>query len=110
MAFIVDIKTKVRIPGKSWDVFAKYCNDATIPLGVIEYDAKAAKDDRWVPRSLYNEYPLTWAPTKELAVRFISGQLKYYFDDCEVHYGKKTWRIALFELDEPSWELNLKNV
>ena len=108
MAFIVDIKTKVRIPGKSWDVFAKYCNDATIPLGVIEYDAKAAKDDRWVPRSLYNEYPLTWAPTKELAVRFMSGHLKYYFDDCEVRYGKKTWRIALF--DEPSLELNLKNV
>jgi hypothetical protein len=110
MAFIVDIKTKVRIPGKSWDVFAKYLNDDPVPLGTIEYDANAAKDDRWVPRSLDNTYPLTWAPTKELAVRFISSHLKYHFDDCEVHYGKKTWRIARFEVDEPSLELNLKNV
>lgn len=110
MAFIVDIKTKVRVPGKSWDVFAKYLNDDPVPLGTIEYDAKAAKDDRWVPRSLDNTYPLTWAPTKELAVRFISSQLKYHFDDCEVRYGKKTWRIARFEVDEPSLELNLKNV
>ena len=110
MAFIVDIKTKVRVPGKSWDVFAKYLNDDPVPLGTIEYDANAAKDDRWVPRSLDNTYPLTWAPTKELAVRFISSHLKYRFDDCEVHYGKKTWRIARFEVDEPSLELNLKNV
>jgi hypothetical protein len=110
MAFIVDIKTKVRVPGKSWDVFAKYLNDDPVPLGTIEYDANAAKDDRWVPRSLDNTYPLTWAPTKELAVRFISSHLKYHFDDCEVHYGKKTWRIARFEVDEPSLELNLKNV
>lgn len=93
MGFIVDIKVKVRIPGKSWDVFGQYRNDDPILLGNVFYNEDDPRDDRWVPYSPYHDYPLTWCPTKTQAVKFCSTELLEHFNEVEVHWGKQVWPL-----------------
>lgn len=93
MAFIIDIKVKTRIPGKSWDVTGKYLNDDPILLGTVIYNDRDPRDDRWVPYAINGNHPLTWCPTKTKAVKFCATELLEHFSEVECRWGKQVWNL-----------------